>query len=839
MGLSNDLISQFVKATKDTPKQSKETTAYGTVKFGSDGKEYVQLDGSGALTPVSSTVTVKEGDRVIVMIKNHTATITGNLGDRAVRVGLITDQENAIKNLQVDNATIHGLLTANTAIINELTAKNVTITGELEAAVGRIDTLETTTLTTEVAKATYATIENLYATNEKVFALEGTFGDFYDLSTSKFEAIEGTIESLNTTYANIDFSNISEATIGNFYAKSGLIKDVTVQNGTLTGELIGVTISGDLIKANTLVADALVLQGTDGLYYRLNASVDGVTEAQLATEEYQTKLHGDNIIAKTIAADKISVSDLVAFGATIGGFNISESSLYSGVKSSVHNDTRGIYLGVDSQVAIGDASRHIIYYQETDGEWKLHITADQITFGVDDNNLEEYLDDIWWRFDNQRIGGTNILRNSGTMSGFSSSSNWSAGTWRTAGGGTTGGRTIINITDAPNPHIKSGVEIVGDNSDRSIAQDNVPVATGAQYTISCYARGTGTLRLQVGKGDYISVTHKLDNVSEWTKYTFTFDGNDTVATNGVTNVYFCNRGMGTMELCGFKLELGDVATDWSPSPYTDYLNFSSNGLVIGDMSSGTLRSNVLIDLDSVDIRNGITTYASFGADYLYLGKNSRNAKIDLCNGLATLYHASKYSYDTVFVIDTGNTTEIQGLINPLCLTSVDDLDKVSIQFANANGVMGGIGIVGSWLRRFGTNMVDSYTILDSGNVYDVIDSGWYYTGGYGENFSQYNNETHSKVRYRKFGKTVEVRGVMKPTKIIEGSTTQYKLFTLPEGYRPDCLIYQRCQGSNSNTWLLILKPDGEVTFSRYGNGSEYVEVDTGTWLPFQITFLTD
>lgn len=319
-----------------------------------------------------------------------------------------------------------------------------------------------------------------------------------------------------------------------------------------------------------------------------------------------------------------------------------------------------------------------------------------------------------------------------------------------------------------------------------------------------------------------------------------------------------------------KLEKGSKATDWSPAPEdvsdqiisnrtlieqtatdltvkiessaktaTNYLNFSSSGLVIGDLTSSTLGKNVLIDSDSVDIRNGNTTLASFGADYLYLAKSSRNAKIDLCNGLATLYHESKYSYDTMFIIDTGNTTEIMGLITPLCVTSVDDLDSVSIQFANANGVMGGVGIVGSWLRRFGSNMFDTYTILDSGNYFDVMDSGWFYTGGYGDNFTQYNNETHSKVRYRKVGGVVEVRGALKATTTIEGSDTKHTMFTLPEGYRPDCRIVQRCQGSGMHTWMLTVEESGAVTFSRYGVGTSYSDIGTTVWLPIQITFLVN
>lgn len=79
MGLSSDLISQFAKATNDNVKREKETIiAYGTTLVRGD-VIYVKLDGSDLLTPVTSTVNVRNNDRVTVMIKNHTATVTGNI----------------------------------------------------------------------------------------------------------------------------------------------------------------------------------------------------------------------------------------------------------------------------------------------------------------------------------------------------------------------------------------------------------------------------------------------------------------------------------------------------------------------------------------------------------------------------------------------------------------------------------------------------------------------------------------------------------------------------------------------------------------------------------------
>lgn len=79
MSLSTDLISQFAKVTNDTSKREKGTAiAYATVVSRGDTM-YVKLDGSDVLTPVSSTVSIRDGERVTVMIKNHIATITGNI----------------------------------------------------------------------------------------------------------------------------------------------------------------------------------------------------------------------------------------------------------------------------------------------------------------------------------------------------------------------------------------------------------------------------------------------------------------------------------------------------------------------------------------------------------------------------------------------------------------------------------------------------------------------------------------------------------------------------------------------------------------------------------------
>lgn len=304
MALSNDLISQFVKATKDTTKNITESIVYGTVQ---EDTSMVLIDGSDVPTPVTTSVVLNKDDRVTILLKNHEAIVTGNTTSPAPRKDDVLD--------------------------------------------------------VSVIKAVEAKIVNLET--EKLSAKD----------------IEG-------KYANIDFSNITKATMKEFYAASGIIKDAVLQNGVITGELSGVKISGDLILANTLVADRLIIKGKDGLYYKLNT--DGVTIEKDQTE--QNSLNGSIITAKTITASKIKVTDLQAFGATIGGFKISENSLYSGVKSSPTNTTRGIYLGSDGQLFFGDATNYIKYIIDADGNSKLQIAADNITFGAN-RNLETVLSD--------------------------------------------------------------------------------------------------------------------------------------------------------------------------------------------------------------------------------------------------------------------------------------------------------------------------------------------------------------------------------------------------------------------------------------------------------------
>lgn len=403
MGLSNDLLSQFAKLTNNKPKKSTETTVYGTVKAHGDGL-YIQLDGSELLTPVATTASYKVGERVAVQIKNHTATVTGNLTSPSARNADVVE----VKDTVFGKATIQDLNAIN-AYIDNLKAITANIEG-LEAVNAEIENLRA-----EYAKLDHISAEVIEALNIKAETIRAKVGEFTNISTSDLEAINANISNLiaynatftyvsadilnavkaeikeldadklsvkdaNLTYANIDFSNIKMAAVEELFTKSGIIKDLVVGEQKITGELVGVTIKGDLIEANTLKADRLLIQGEDGLYYKLNVDSLGETTAS-SDPKYQTGLDGSVIIAKSIAATKIAVTDLVAFGATIGGFKINDDSIHSAAKSSVNNTTRGIYYDNDGQMAFGDSNNFVKFYKDSDNKYRLDVSAESFAFG--------------------------------------------------------------------------------------------------------------------------------------------------------------------------------------------------------------------------------------------------------------------------------------------------------------------------------------------------------------------------------------------------------------------------------------------------------------------------
>lgn len=537
MALSQDLINQFVKLT-DKEEKPKEVTVNGTYKM-INGEEYVQIDGSEIWTPVTSTVEAETGERVKVMIKNHTATVTGNISSPSARSKSVNDlkdevdkQGNTIKQLdntieqqnnsiiQIDNnikQVNNNILQANNAInqqgniikqlgnevnqqgdkiesinnditahSNEITQINNTIVQQNNTITQHGNTIEQQgniikqqgneinqqgnkieQFNNEIEQQGNAItqLNNKILQQNNVIQQQGNIIDQQDniitehgnnitILNSGFSIIDGVLvglsqaiidelktKHLDTEYATIDFANINMAAVEKLFTESGIIKDLVVQEGHITGELVGVTIKGDLIEGNTIAAEKLVVKGSDGLYYKLN--IDGLNNISTnqaskfvlldtkpndwetnykdyyiinnneyihpisdqvpawtsdtyykLNSTYESGLDGTNIVAKSITADKVSVNDLVAFGATIGGFNITQHSIYSGGKNNVDSASSGLYMDDNGQIAFGNDKNFVKFFKDADGKYKLRISADELYTSSNSKSISEQIKDI-------------------------------------------------------------------------------------------------------------------------------------------------------------------------------------------------------------------------------------------------------------------------------------------------------------------------------------------------------------------------------------------------------------------------------------------------------------
>lgn len=400
------------------------------------------------------------------------------------------------------------------------------------------------------------------------------------ITTENFDAKVAEIKELiveeidgkyaNIDLANIDIANINVGKIGELFAKVGLIDRATIVEGHITGFLDAVEVNANKITAGTLVADRILLSGGDkGILYALNnlgeltsTNVDSL-DGYVLTDR---TINADKIIAESITANELDVNQI--FG--------NEAVLNKLVSQQIFSDA---------------------------------VSTNTVVIGAN-NNAQSALNSI----NSLKIGGTNLLpdTNVNTLNAVAGDASryWSDSS-----------RTDITceffeLTDAPVSGLKYGVRqsnTVTGNYGRNLtwrAAEKIEMKDGEEYTLSCYARITSGSKARLRFRFYSAGTQALyveiDN-TEWKQISQTIKVDKSIWKND-----YCNIGCGgltanyvaTVELCGFKLEKGNKATDWTPAPediglIEDIANETNNTL-----SSLTLTENNVTVIDGGKIYTG-------------------------------------------------------------------------------------------------------------------------------------------------------------------------------------------------------------------------------------------
>lgn len=152
----------------------------------------------------------------------------------------------------------------------------------------------------------------VYANELYAKTAELGFASIKELTTEVAKMGLLTAGEADIAYTKIDFSNIKKATIGQMFADIGLVSDMTIVDGHITGTLSGVKITGDLFEANTIKADSLLLTGEDGVIYRINATASGLSKEELSDEKYQKYLSGTDIVSESITTAQLAANAVTA-----------------------------------------------------------------------------------------------------------------------------------------------------------------------------------------------------------------------------------------------------------------------------------------------------------------------------------------------------------------------------------------------------------------------------------------------------------------------------------------------------------------------------------------------
>lgn len=145
--------------------------------------------------------------------------------------------------------------------------------------------------------------------------------------------------------------------------------------------------------------------------------------------------------------------------------------------------------------------------------------------------------------DDIEIGGRNLLMNTKSFAG-----------WKNMNGATLLSETYQELT------------IVNQGGSWVRFEQDYSFEAGQTYSLSAFVRSTtgGTTLYAVAPGNSKELTRNLS--TEWQRVSHTF----TITEDVVSPAYFVipngTNSTGSLQICGYKLEKGNKATDWTPAP---------------------------------------------------------------------------------------------------------------------------------------------------------------------------------------------------------------------------------------------------------------------------------
>lgn len=435
-----------------------------------------------------------------------------------------------------------------------------------------------TKISAEQADIKYATIANLNALSGKFDTLSAKAITTDNLAAATAKLGYMTAEQADIKYANIELTNIDTANVATLFANVGLIDRATVVEGHITGFLDSVEVNANKITAGTLVADRILLKGSEsGLLYALNNLGELTSTTVDSLDGYvltDRTINADKIVANSITANELDVENIFADNAVISTITsqsafinaVSTNSVVVGIKNTVDNLSVG-----DRNLLL--ATKNFGKISTSNGDWSMSTDDDGFTVASRTGN-----------------GNWNAIR---TITDVDATDNAQSD------------KQVVITIDAKADDLATSpknyliaCEVYGSN-------DGFKTWYRAVYA-NCYIDGSGNnLKYLAGtrennKWCKLSYTMTLDKLTSgsWGTYNEYRYGVAVYTTN--------NNTSHTISVRKFKMSFGNVPSDWSPNPDDISVEniYSANTTTIdgGKITTGTITADKI----SVDDLSAIT-----------------------------------------------------------------------------------------------------------------------------------------------------------------------------------------------------------------------------------------
>lgn len=274
MSLSSELASQFAKVTNDTNRNTNGTKLHGTITMLGE-VPHVKLDGTEELTPISRTVEVAEGDRVEVMIANHSATVTGNLTDPSIGIMRAGALESSI------TQTAEQIQLQVSDLEKNLDSKITQTATEIRSEVSDLDGRFSENITTvengirnDMANSLASMSDTLTGISNDLSGLGEDLTGLEESTNSSISTINASIESITLNISNLD-SKITQTAAE---IRSEVSAEVTDLNATIVNTETGIR---DTISVEVANLDSKITQTATSIQTDVSAkfkTVDGEIE---------------------------------------------------------------------------------------------------------------------------------------------------------------------------------------------------------------------------------------------------------------------------------------------------------------------------------------------------------------------------------------------------------------------------------------------------------------------------------------------------------------------------------------------------------------------------------